>query len=107
MWASSATKLPSSSCASGLISASVMSRSRNSRASRATIGVSRLSAVPVTPASAITCLAWKSEKGSRFEKWRRPTWSGCSSATCSMSIPPMSLKRISGRLAVPSQTTPA
>ena len=41
--------VPSSSCASGLISASVMSRSRNSRASRATIGVSRLSSLPVTP----------------------------------------------------------
>ncbi len=67
----------------------------------------RLSALPVTPAAAITCLAWKSETGSRFEKWPRPTWSGCSSATCSMSIPPMSLNSISGFLAVPSQTMPA
>ena len=37
-------------------------------ASRARIGVRRLSADPVTPAAAIACLAWKSENGSRFEK---------------------------------------
>ncbi len=71
------------------------------------MGVRRLSALPVTPAAAITCLAWKSLTGSRFETWPRPTWSGCSSATCSMSMPPMSLNSISGFLAVPSQTTPA
>ena len=37
--------------------------------------------------------------------WPRPTWSGWSSATSSMSMPPMSLNSISGCLAVPSQTT--
>ena len=37
----------------------------------------------------------------------RPTWSGCFSATSSMSMPPMSLKSITGRLRIPSQTTPA
>ena len=37
----------------------------------------------------------------------RPTWSGCSEATCSMSIPPMSLNSIIGRLARPSQSTAA
>ena len=69
--------------------------------------MSRLSADPVTPTEAITCLAWKSENGSRFEKWPRPTWSGCFSATSSMSIPPMSENSIIGCLRVPSQTTPA
>ncbi len=107
MCASSATNEPSFSSASGLISASVMSLSRNRRARRASTGVARCSALPVTPAAAITCLAWKSENGSSVEKWPRPTWSGCSSATCSMSIPPMSLNSISGFFAVPSQTTPA
>ena len=49
MWASSATNEPSSSSPSGLISASVMSRSTNSRASAVRIGTSRLSWRPVTP----------------------------------------------------------
>ena len=69
------------------------------------IGVARLSSDPLTPVWAITCFAWKSEIGSRLEMWPRPTWSGCFSATSSMSIPPMSLNSISGRFAVPSQTT--
>ena len=78
MWASSATNEPSSSSPSGLISASVMSYSRNSRASLATIGVSRFKALPLTPSEAISCLASHSENGARVEKWRRATWSGCS-----------------------------
>src|SRR5205807_572600 len=53
MWASRATNDPSSSSPSGLISASVMSYWRNSRARRATIGVRRFSAEPVTPSEAI------------------------------------------------------
>ena len=57
MWASTATNEPSSSSASGLISASVMSYSENSRARRAMIGVQRCSARPVTPVEAITSLA--------------------------------------------------
>ena len=46
-------------------------------------------------------------EGPDVEKCRRATWSGCSSATCSMSIPPMSENSITGRLRIPSQTTPA
>ena len=107
MCASSATNEPSASRPSGLISASVMSLSTKSLASRVRIGVSLLSALPVTPTEAMTSLAWKSEKGSRFEKWARPTWSGWVSATSSMSMPPMSEKSITGCLRVPSQTTPA
>ena len=42
-----------------------------------------------------------------LEKWRRPTFSGCSSATCSMSMPPTGEKIITGCLRMPSQTTPA
>ena len=57
MWASTATNEPSASSASGLISASVMSYCVNSRANRANTGVSRVSARPVTPTEAITCLA--------------------------------------------------
>ena len=40
-----------------------MSYSRNRRASRARIGVRRLSAEPETPSEAITCLACQSENG--------------------------------------------
>ena len=61
----------------------------------------------MTPTDAITSLALKSLKGRIVEKWRRPTWSGCSSATSSMSMPPMSEKTITGSLRIPSQTTPA
>ena len=107
MCASTATNVPSSSSASGLISASTMSCSRNSRASRARIGVRRFSALPVTPTEAITCLASKSENGRSVEKCARPTCSGWVSATSSMSIPPMSEKISTGRLRVPSQVTPA
>ena len=71
------------------------------------IGTSLFSAGPVTPTEAITCLAWNSLRGRMFEKCWRPTWSGWLSATSSMSIPPMSLKRITGCLRMPSQTTPA
>src|SRR2546421_1553462 len=45
----------------------------------------------------------KSENGRMFEKCRRPTASGCSSATCSMSMPPTGEKIITGCLRVPSQ----
>ncbi len=107
IWASRATKLPSVSSASGLISASVMSFSRKRRASLARIGVARFSCEPVTPVAAIVCFASKSGIGKRFDTWPRPTWSGWVSATSSMSIPPMSLNSISGRFAVPSQTTDA
>ena len=107
MWASRATKLPSARRASGLISASVMSQSRISRASRARMGVARLSSDPLTPVWAITRFAWKSEIGSRLEMWPRPTWSGWEAATSSMSIPPMSLNKSIGCLRVPSHTTPA
>ena len=58
MWASTATNVPSSSSASGLISASVMSCSTNSCASRARIGVEAVEREPVTPTEAMTCLAW-------------------------------------------------
>ena len=40
-----------------------MSYSRNSRARRARIGVRRLSAEPVIPSEAISCLACQSENG--------------------------------------------
>ena len=93
--------------ASGLISASVMSLSTNSLASLVRIGTSLFSAPPVTPVEAMTSLASKSPKGRMLEKCRRPTLSGCSSATCSMSMPPTGEKIITGCLRVPSQTTPA
>ncbi len=67
--------------------------------------MARLSWEPVTPVAAIACLASKSGIGIRLVRWPRPTWSGWVSATSSMSIPPMSLNSISGRFAVPSQTT--
>src|SRR4051794_38935086 len=102
LWASSATNEPSASLPSGLISASVMSFSTNSLASRVTIGTRRLRSEPVTPVEATTSLASKSPKGRMLEKCRRPTLSGCSSATCSMSIPPTGEKMMTGRLAVPS-----
>ena len=63
--------------------------------------MARVSAEPVTPVWAITCFAWKSESGSRLERWPRPTWSGCDAATSSMSMPPMSLNSIIGRFARP------
>ena len=72
---------------SGLISASVMSYWRNSRARRARIGVRRVSAEPVTPIEAISCLACQSANGRRVEKCIRATWSGWLSATSSMSMP--------------------
>ena len=59
------------------------------------------------PSEAITCLACQSENGLIVEKWPRATWSGCCSATSSMSIPPMSENSITGRLRSPSHTTPA
>ena len=107
MCASSATNEPSVSRPSGLISARVMSWRTNSSASLATIGVSRLSADPVTPTEAISSLAMYGLKGRVVGKWRRATRSGCSEATCSMSMPPTSEKIITGCLRVPSQTTPA
>ena len=107
MCASSATNEPSCISASGLISASTMSLSTNSCASLRTIGVRRFSALPVTPVCAMHSFAWKSLSGRMFDRCTRPTWSGCSRATSSMSMPPMSLKRITGFFAVPSQTTPA
>ena len=67
------TTFPSSSSPSGLISASVMSYWRNSRASRARIGVNRLSAEPVIPSDAISCLACQSSNGVRVEKCARAT----------------------------------
>ena len=67
----------------------------------------RFSAEPVTPSEAMICLACQSLNGVRVEKWPRATWSGCSEATCSMSMPPMSENSITGRLRMPSQTTPA
>ena len=67
----------------------------------------RFSRLPVTPVWATTSFARKSGASIRFERWPRPTWSGCCSATSSMSIPPMSLNSITGRLRMPSQTTPA
>ncbi len=72
-----------------------------------TIGTSLFNAEPVTPVEAITSLAWKSESGRMLEKCLRPTFSGCSSATCSMSMPPTGVKIITGCLRIPSQTTPA
>ena len=72
-----------------------------------TIGTSLFSAGPVTPLEAITSLAMNSLNGRMLEKCRRPTFSGCSSATCSMSMPPTGEKMITGCLRVPSQTTPA
>ncbi len=107
MCASSATNVPSCISQSGLISASTMSLSTKSWASRRTIGVRRCSGLPVTPVCAMHSFATKSEIGMRLEMCARPTWSGCFSATSSMSMPPMSLKRITGFFAVPSQTTPA
>ena len=67
----------------------------------------RVRARPLTPVEATTSLAMKSLNGCSVEKWRRPTLSGCSSATCSMSMPPTGEKIITGRLRRPSQTTPA
>ncbi len=84
-----------------------MSCSTNSFARRVRIGVSLFSAEPLTPVEAIVSLAWKSLKGRMLEKCRRPTLSGCSSATCSMSMPPTGEKIITGCLRIPSQTTPA
>ena len=55
---------------------------------------------------ATSSLAMKSENGNRVEKWRLPMCSGCFSATSSMSMPPMSLKIITGLRAKPSQVTP-
>ncbi len=98
MWASTATNVPSASWASGLISASVMSYFTNSFASFERIGVSRLSSEPVIPIEAIASFALKSMCGRIVEKWPRPMWSGCSSATSSMSIPPMSEKTNVGQL---------
>ncbi len=67
----------------------------------------RVSWRPLTPVAAITSLAMKSLNGSIVEKWRRPTLSGCSSATCSMSMPPTGEKINTGLLRRPSHTTPA
>ncbi len=84
-----------------------MSFSTNSFARRVTIGTSLFSALPVTPVAAITSLASNSLSGRMLEKWRLPTFSGCSSATCSMSMPPTGEKIITGCLRMPSHTTPA
>ena len=72
MCASSATNEPSARRPSGLISASTMSFSTNSRARRVTIGTSLFSAGPLTPLAAITSLARNSLNGRMFEKCRRP-----------------------------------
>ena len=66
-----------------------------------------MSARPLTPTEAITCLASKSLNGRSVEKCARPTCSGCVSATSSMSIPPMSEKISTGSLRAPSHVTPA
>ncbi len=75
-----------------------MSFSTKSFASRVTIGTSLFRSLPVTPVEAMTSLASKSLNGMRFEKCRRPTLSGCSSATCSMSMPPTGEKMMTGFL---------
>jgi hypothetical protein len=56
MWASTATNEPSASSASGLISASVMSYSRTA-GEAGEDRRQRVSARPVTPTEAMTCLA--------------------------------------------------
>ena len=102
MCASTAMNEPSSSFTSGLISASVMSYFTKSLASLERIGVSWFRSEPVMPTDAITSLAMKSMWGRIVEKWPRPMWSGCCSATSSMSMPPMSEKTNVGFLAIPS-----
>ena len=69
--------------------------------------LSRPSAPPVTPVFETASFASKSEKGRRFEMWVRERCSGCCSATSSMSMPPMSLKIRTGRLALASHVTAA
>ncbi len=104
---SSAMKLPSSSCASGLISASVRPYVRNARAIRATMRESWFSSLPVMPSEATSSLNLNSCSGWNVEKCARATCSGCCSATSSMSMPPMSLKIATGSLATASKTMPA
>ena len=102
MCASTAMNEPSSSFTSGLISASVMSYLTKSCASFDRIGVSRFRSDPVMPTDATTSFAMKSMWGRIVEKWPRPMWSGCCSATSSMSMPPMSEKTNVGFFAIPS-----
>ncbi len=98
-------KRPSSSRASGLISASVRSKSRKIFISSKTIGVSLFSSPPLTPVAAMASLAIRGVMGRMVENQVLETCSGCSSATCSMSIPPMSLNSSTGSLRRPSQVT--
>ena len=72
-----------------------------------TTGVSRTSASPVTPVAPIASFAMRGEIGRIDEKWVFETCSGCFSATSSMSMPPMSLKRSTGFFWRPSQVTEA
>ena len=57
---------------------------------------------PVMPTDATASLARKSMLGRIVEKWPRPMWSGCCSATSSMSIPPMSENTKVGSFLTPS-----
>ena len=91
----------------GLISASVRSCSTKARASAATMRLRALSAPLVTPTLETATFAWKSEKGRATEKCTRARCCGCCSATSSMSMPPMSLKTITGLFARVSQVTAA
>ena len=76
------------------------------RASAAAMASAGVRSEPLMPSDAISSFAMKSEKGSSVEKWRLAMCCGCFSATSSMSMPPMSLKIITGRRATPSQVTP-
>ncbi len=102
MWQSNATNVPSSSWHSGLTSARVRPYCVKALARRDIASVSRTRSPPPMPRERINSLAWKSENGVSAEKLALTTCSGCSSATCSMSMPPMSLKIITGSLAMAS-----
>ena len=107
MCASSATNEPSLSLPSGLISASVMSFSTNSFASRVTIGTSLLSADPVTPVEAMTSLAWKSLQRQDVREVPAPDLVGLLLGDLLDVDAADGLKIITGCLRIPSQTTPA
>ncbi len=108
MCASSATNEPSARRPSGLISASIMSFSTNSRARRVTIGTSLLSAEPVTPVEAITSLAWKSLNGQDVREVPRARPSRAAPRRPARCRCRRRARRSSrAACAMPSQTTPA
>ena len=92
---------------SGLTSTSVASSALNTSYSLASIAPTGRTTSASIPASYASRRPWKSWKPSSGSTWSVAIASGSSSATCSMSIPPLVESITSGALAERSNTTDA